>query len=236
MQSRLDSEFEAHLLHTMEITRQVLQAEMAYAYTPANALTEGRRCLTTGLSPRQASTLNLDQWHTDEASLPLQLQQANLEPGRVYHVLDLPLLSRRQCVSAVKRLNAYRELTDLVACDIPSVHGSLILAYTRWAESEKFQPDQLVELELLLRSLPERLKKQVPRALPAAAKKTPKAIAKLSPTEKVVLTHLLENRTQKEIAEILERSTHTVHVHIKNIYLKHGVHSRYDLLKRLNSS
>lgn len=51
----------------------------------------------------------------------------------------------------------------------------------------------------------------------------------LSPTEKRVCALLLQRLTEYRIAEHLERSPNTVHVHVRNIYRKLGVRTRKQL-------
>lgn len=60
---------------------------------------------------------------------------------------------------------------------------------------------------------------------PAAARETPP----LSPTEKKVCALLLQRLTEHQIAEHMERSPNTVHVHVRNIYRKLGVRTRKQL-------
>ncbi len=59
-------------------------------------------------------------------------------------------------------------------------------------------------------------------------------LLQLSPTEKRVLKRLRQHETEKQVAEILERSPNTIHVHVKNIYRKLRVGNRRELLKLLN--
>ena len=54
--------------------------------------------------------------------------------------------------------------------------------------------------------------------------------AKLTRTERQVLGNLLARMTEKQIAEKIHRSPHTVHVHVKNIYRKANVNARAELL------
>jgi len=51
-------------------------------------------------------------------------------------------------------------------------------------------------------------------------------LAKLSRTERLILKFLRTESTEKQIAEIIHRSPHTIHVHVKNIYRKLGINSR----------
>jgi DNA-binding CsgD family transcriptional regulator len=58
----------------------------------------------------------------------------------------------------------------------------------------------------------------------------PPAMKDLTKAERSVLEHLLEGMGEKETADKLFRSQHTVHDHIKSIYKKLGVNSRPELL------
>jgi DNA-binding CsgD family transcriptional regulator len=62
------------------------------------------------------------------------------------------------------------------------------------------------------------------------AKMTPgEVVAKLSRTERQILQYLYTTATERQIAQSIHRSPHTVHVHVKNIYRKLGVNSRRQL-------
>ena len=58
-------------------------------------------------------------------------------------------------------------------------------------------------------------------------------LAKLSPTERQVLNYLRSDMTERQIAQAVHRSPHTVHVHVKNIYRKLNISSRKALLDLL---
>ena len=70
--------------------------------------------------------------------------------------------------------------------------------------------------------------------LSTAAPTAGELLARLSKTELLVLDHLRLWETERMIAEALERSPHTVHVHIKSIYRKLMVTSRRQLLEVLD--
>jgi len=55
-------------------------------------------------------------------------------------------------------------------------------------------------------------------------------LAKLSRTERDVLHALVRRLTEKQIAEHMHRSPHTIHVHVKSIYRKLDVNSRMQLI------
>ena len=59
---------------------------------------------------------------------------------------------------------------------------------------------------------------------------------RLSSTEQQVLDHLRRGRTERETAEHLGRSRHTVHVHVKSIYRKLGVYSRRELMELVTTA
>ena len=53
----------------------------------------------------------------------------------------------------------------------------------------------------------------------------------LAPREREVLTELLDGRTEASIARRLAISPHTVHAHIRSVYLKLRVHNRVELVR-----
>lgn len=68
-----------------------------------------------------------------------------------------------------------------------------------------------------------------PLTRPADSQVTTRSAPPLSPTEKRVCSLLLQRLTEQRIAEQLERSPNTVHVHVRNIYRKLGVRTRKQL-------
>ena len=57
-------------------------------------------------------------------------------------------------------------------------------------------------------------------------------LGRLSPTQRRIAPMLADGMTEKEIAEALERSPHTVHEHAKSIYSSWNVRSRFDLRRK----
>jgi DNA-binding NarL/FixJ family response regulator len=55
---------------------------------------------------------------------------------------------------------------------------------------------------------------------------TPYTLPELTPAQREVLTLLTKGFTDREIAQMLERSVHTVHMHVGQIYLRLGVNNR----------
>lgn len=56
-------------------------------------------------------------------------------------------------------------------------------------------------------------------------------VERLSATERRVLGYLCARYTERQVAETLGRSPHTIHVHVKNIYRKLAIGSRKELLQ-----
>jgi DNA-binding CsgD family transcriptional regulator len=61
-------------------------------------------------------------------------------------------------------------------------------------------------------------------------------MGRLSDTERRVLDLLMQGKTEREAAEVIGRSPHTVHVHVKNVYRKLNVTSRRQLRTLVESS
>jgi len=59
-------------------------------------------------------------------------------------------------------------------------------------------------------------------------------LARLSSSQRSILERLVEGKTEREIAEKLVRSPHTVHDHVKAIYTALGVSSRHELASLWN--
>jgi DNA-binding CsgD family transcriptional regulator len=67
-------------------------------------------------------------------------------------------------------------------------------------------------------------------ARPTLRRLTPREIYhRLSSAERVVLDMLRSSHTERDIAETLHRSPHTVHAHVKSIYRKLDINSRREL-------
>jgi DNA-binding CsgD family transcriptional regulator len=60
-------------------------------------------------------------------------------------------------------------------------------------------------------------------------------MTRLSKTEHQILGHLRTRATEQEVAKTMDRSPHTIHVHVKSIYCKFMVSSRKQLLELLES-
>lgn len=101
----------------------------------------------------------------------------------------------------------------------------LLLRHRQRPRFEAVQRDVLMSRRPMLRNVLRRglAAEQPPTPDPAARH------ARLSRTERQVLALLCQDKTEREVAEQLDRSPHTVHVHVKSIYRKLGVRSRRQL-------
>ncbi|MFA9479665.1 LuxR C-terminal-related transcriptional regulator [Phycisphaerales bacterium AB-hyl4] len=120
-------------------------------------------------------------------------------------------------------------LTDAFAITLP-IEGACqaVLLLLRHLERPAFDAahrDAVAARRPMLRDVMRRgLHAQRPPRLTAVA-----MLNRLSPTERDVLEMLRRESTEREIANHFGRSPHTVHVHVKSIYRKLGVHSRQQL-------
>lgn len=113
-----------------------------------------------------------------------------------------------------------------------------VLLYVRCAPASPFQDERLDTLRrfhpTIQRSLAAAVDRECrPADVESAVTTVPisKLLARLSCTERQVLDYLRTSLTERKIASELERSHHTVHVHVKNIYRKFGVSSRKELME-----
>ena len=94
----------------------------------------------------------------------------------------------------------------------------------RSLEAMRFQPRDKAPFALALRALRWFYRQQLlSQGLLIAS--TP-----LTATERLVLMQLLDGKTEKEIAALLDQSPHTTHIHVKSIYDKYDVHNRPTLM------
>jgi LuxR family maltose regulon positive regulatory protein len=97
----------------------------------------------------------------------------------------------------------------------------------RWATLRSITPDYVRQL---IDAFGERKGTQPAESLPRAS--TPTLVEPLSKREAEVLRLLTTDLTSTEMAQELVLSVHTVRSHIKNIYAKLDVHSRYEAIAR----
>lgn len=73
---------------------------------------------------------------------------------------------------------------------------------------------------------------QFARAAVSAMRSTPSKTVWVSPCEHAVLREVINGRSIREIASIIQRSPHTVHDHVKSLHLKLNASNRGELVAR----
>ncbi len=91
-------------------------------------------------------------------------------------------------------------------------------------------PDAAVERESVI--LEELMPRLAERCAVAFSETSPNRLALITPAEQRILEHLMLGRSVSEIAEILVRSPHTIHDHVKSLHRKFGATSRGQLVAR----
>jgi len=137
-------------------------------------------------------------------------------------------------------IEAAQRVTDCL-CDVADLGGGAwaVLLYIRCAPSRPFEDEHLAQLRrfhvVAQRNLHAALRREIkpvaPHALVGEPAPLSRLLARLSRTECRILGYLRTPLTERQIAGELERSHHTVHVHVKNIYRKFGVSSRKQLVE-----
>jgi DNA-binding CsgD family transcriptional regulator len=61
----------------------------------------------------------------------------------------------------------------------------------------------------------------------------PTLIDGLTAAQQAIVAHVVEARTEAEIALLMNKSPHTIHTHLKAIFTRLGVHSRAELIVKL---
>jgi DNA-binding CsgD family transcriptional regulator len=61
----------------------------------------------------------------------------------------------------------------------------------------------------------------------------PQQIEGLTSAQSLIAGQLLEGRSESEIAQLLGKSPHTIHTHVKSIFQRLGVHTRAELILAL---
>ncbi|MFP4144393.1 MAG: helix-turn-helix transcriptional regulator [Phycisphaeraceae bacterium] len=237
-------------MHATELVRPALAAEVAAARlycdlpaTPASYVSSGHLGLTA------ATEVLLHEWPTRDGSVFGLLRRR----GPIQDIVrPNQLIESAQSPSIYSPLESVCDVHDALAVSFP-VEGCawaaiLLLACDRPRRFTEEQLNVLYDLRTPLRRVVRRgyfaeiaAEKSYPStAAPTVTQAAPvdaglhedgsELVDRLSQTERQVLSHLLAKLTEREVAERLDRSPHTVHVHVKSIYRKLNVTSRRELL------
>lgn len=245
IQARLNSPLFGAMVHAAEMARPGVRADAVAArlfdappHTPdayVNALT---------LQPCPEATFReLQDWPKREDSIFSLIRERGPREGicRPHLLADGDRTAHGHC----EPLHALSSVVDAVCLMAPAAAGtSCCILLFRCGKSGPFEPHRLETLDRLRPDFARVLMRAGAHAgaagleereglAPGSLRPVSLLLARLSRTERRVLTHLRNRLTEREVAEQIHRSPHTVHVHVKNIYRKLGVSSRAELLSLL---
>ncbi len=247
--ARLDSDLYGALTHVGQLAQRAVAADITASrilggppVSQASYLCGAR----LGIDGRDEESLG--GWIDDDASLfgfvaRQPVRDAVFRPRDLVDELEyarLRLFRRVEALTRVRdavcltfRLNdqAWCVMAMLRCGESPAFGGSEVAALERLRPAFRRVVARSLERETSPRGLSARVHGNQIVHQPASSAEL---LAKLSKTELHVLSYLRSQTTEKEIADRLGRSPHTVHVHVKNIYRKLGVSSRKHLSTLFN--
>ncbi|WP_197525380.1 helix-turn-helix transcriptional regulator [Pseudobythopirellula maris] len=136
--------------------------------------------------------------------------------------------AERLYASELGRLRREAGIEDVLTAAWKVDEGKyLLIGLGRELDSSPYSDDERCKLRLLARGMAPILKGGASHASKGVS--LSKAY-NLTKAEAEVLEHALRGLTEKQIAEQLDRSHHTIHSHLKRIYKRFGVTSRAELL------
>lgn len=236
LQAKLDSTMFGALAHITESFMDSVQAHVSicrlldpidgpnhtYVSTPCPAVTHTQRRALLDWPQAEDSPFAYYQHHPPQQTVWL------LTPRDSFASQNFDLFFRR-----------FDELCGVTTamCLMMSVHEQTrcLLVLMRCGEHEPFT-DQHVDM--IQRTMPVASRVLQRAYLTEAAGSSPMAdlLKRLSPTEQKVLGLLCKRETERQIAQTVGRSPHTIHVHVKSIYRKLMVTSRRQLLEVLDQN
>lgn len=249
--ARLESPLLGALIHAATVTAPVVDATVTAAHIyaspvpPMGFFVDARRL---ALSAEQLKPL--ETWPKSADSLFAHAVQWGWTEAcfRPQHALT----SRAGEPSALfGPLNGVTRVVDCVCVSFRLTSSAwCLIAFLRCSNQPAFAPRDTASIEqikpMLARVVQDGLRRErAPRAGGAggsddfaataptskrSVRQSPDELFKsLSKTEQQILPHLRSAATEREIAQAIHRSPHTVHVHVKNIYRKLGIGSRREL-------
>ncbi len=239
--ARLESAIFGVFLQAMRVTGSAVGADVTAIrifegeHGPMNAFVDASRL---GLTPREEQALQV--WPYDCNSIFEYARQQRLHDRsfRPCSLLENPADHDRFFAP----ITAHRPVLDSYCLSFPIAGQAWCLAlYLRCGKQTNFESSELQALDRFKPAVARLVSNGYHRdtrhnngghAWPGAESHTQSGqdlVSRLSRTEKLVYPHLLTTRTEREIADTIHRSPHTVHVHVKNIYRKAGVNSRKQL-------
>ncbi len=246
--AKLESPLYGSLIHVVEVTGLAVQADIAAAriFELPSAI-ESTYVSAARLNVSPAQELAIHDWPKDEDSLFEYVREQAISEGifRPRELMDELAYSRCRFY---RRIEACSRMVDsfCISVDLKDLTWCT-LAFLRCNTSPVFDDQEIDTIE--------RLKPAIARLILSGFQKEaalrpnmlnrqddphgevfplPVQLAKLSKTERQVLNYLRSNMTERQIANALNRSPHTVHVHVKSIYRKLDISSRKQLMDIFN--
>lgn len=232
--SRLKSPVIGALSHALAVTGPAITADAAVIRLQRfRADGSEDPVLALSFAVDRPTAAELESWAADSGSLPARLnrlrQEGVFRPAPAHQPDLAPAL-----YEPVRR---HRMISDVLCVGMPVREPVRIAAvYLRYRPRPAFEDQSIGLLAAAAPSLVWVLLTGLQRAThvgplgdETARPRSIDSLARLSRTERRVLDLLLEGRTERQAAEQIGRSPHTVHVHVKNIYRKLDVSSRRQL-------
>lgn len=241
--AKLESPLFGTLVQTVELAASAVSAPLAAArifnaptYAPNVYVSAGP--LRTGKHQQRV----LEAWPSSSPSLfdAIRRQGPAEATFRPRELLDSYSDDQKVLYAMLEALCPIRD----AACVPLNLNGTVwaVAAFLRCEKQPHFTDAELDTLErmrpAMTRALRQGFDRELSRKHPTAAEVvgaghpmgTHELIQRLSQTERAVLHLLRAQLTERQIAERMGRSRHTVHVHVKSIYRKLGVRSRQQLI------
>jgi DNA-binding NarL/FixJ family response regulator len=152
----------------------------------------------------------------------------NEAPQVVLMALDLPGMTGIEATRQIKGRSPISQIVALTAREDEDQIRELLCAGACGCLAQSPSDDQVVDAIEAARSNGAPMSPSVARTVLRLFRQhvRPRADYGLTPREREVLRLLVEDYTQKEIADTLFISPHTVDTHLRNLYRKLEVHSR----------
>ncbi|QDU33300.1 Bacterial regulatory protein, luxR family [Poriferisphaera corsica] len=232
--NQLESPLFGSLIHATEVSSSILKSHIAIG------------CIVDHKNNAQSHYISANHFNTSQDKIN------NLIPI-TQHIRSLKLNSSTITITDIashpnhtpfilqQPLNDSTTISDLICLNLDvNINTNILIVYLRCNDATPFTEQAISLLEQLKPNIARMLTFGAQRELLGHDSDLPHApntpsplnqINKLSKTERIVFDHLRKEMTEKEIAQVMSRSKHTIHVYVKNIYNKLNISSRRELLE-----
>ena len=244
---RLDSPIYGSLVHVTEVISLTLKADIAAGKIfglSKSTLNSYVSC--SKLNSSENVFNDLQSWPHDENSLFDIFRNNQIKHG-IHHLSDLVELLRNtnNRNKLFDRINKYSQVRDAICISLHLSNAtSAKIVLIRCNHSQPFAKEDLQILDRLKISITRSLQVGLDLYINTLSPNKPELtnnttskqkhdstshLSRLSNTERIVFKYLRTHHTEREIASLMSRSRHTIHVYVKNIYNKLNISSRRDL-------